>query len=99
MKQVRVAVDNEGNKEIDYDILEFDDKTEFIYSKDGNWGDNIKGKIAGTHVDNGWEINIKIDNKKIKLDYWEAELLLAMLMNANDHSIEIVEQKVIKSVT
>lgn len=55
------------------------DKIKLRYSKSAIWNSNFRGVKIGSLKDTGNNIKIKINNKKIKLDYDEfVELLILM---------------------
>jgi hypothetical protein len=53
--------------------------------------------LTATLVDDGNGIEIRVDKKKIRLDYYEAAQVLILLENNTDQIYEFRESKIIKS--
>lgn len=101
MKQVytQAGDDDKVPLSYDYDISEDPIFTTLKYSHNSDWSEDIKGQVAASLFDDGYFIEIKMEgNKKIKLEYDQAERLFILLLNDNKHRIEIRESKLIKSV-
>lgn len=75
----------EPNMEHSYDI-----KGDSIhYSKTADWNEGLKGKKAGYYKDSGDEVFIKIGkNKPLRLEYYEVEILKAILLHFCKDKIE-----------
>lgn len=68
-----------------YDIKDTDYKTKLYYSEsDYNWSDKVIGtKGASLHRKND-DVIIKVDNKKMVLDYAQLEMLFVLLTHENN---------------
>ena len=64
----------------EYKFTYSDNKLEMCYSEhDSNWTEAIKGTICAVLKNTGDDVVIKLDNKEIKLDYAELEVMFLLL--------------------
>jgi hypothetical protein len=83
MKQVWIHYLNETEEQLEYVIKERQDKDGLdvveLARAGQNWSWECIGEIAAKCKDDGNEVIINIDNKKITLDYAQVEALLVLL--------------------
>lgn len=84
-----------------YDVVhdEADEEIQIFYSKSDEWTDWTKGKKTGSIASDGDNIKIKIDNKIIKLDHAQMEVLTALILSSNETRMELRQNKVISSIS
>jgi hypothetical protein len=99
MKKYEVWTQNDLNSndlDHDYDIEKNDDAIVLTYSKSKDWSQEIRGKVCAFLYDDGDEIKIKFENKKITLSYNELCELKCLLLFENKDVIEVRETNTIK---
>ena len=82
----------------EYDGLAYYKEHVYKYPQSSTWSDSLKGTAAGKLIDDGNGVTIFMENKKIKLDYSQLALITAMVLNANDLTVEIKEVKTVKKL-
>lgn len=101
MKQVYVQTDRDEAVPLSHDY-NLDDGylfTTLHYSSSSDWGDQLKGTLAGSIQDTGDELIVKLsDMKQLKLNYLQAQQMLLLLLSKSEEKIEIRESKLIKSL-
>jgi hypothetical protein len=85
-------------KILEHDVSNYSEYHTIHYSEYGDWSNNLKGKQAGSYTDTGNEIRIEIGSKKIKLNYSEAAMLFALMLNSTNIKTVIKEEIVTKQV-
>lgn len=95
MKQVHVnffPTDPDFTHE--YNILD-EDATSYLFRSNGsNWTQDAKEKLVVSVEDNGNGIVIQFEGeKKIKLDYGQAQELFILLLHTQDSELEFKETK------
>lgn len=83
-KKVWVQYDKDGKHELNYTLKEdyndnYQERVSLVRDA-GEWSEDTKGTVAGSYVDDGNGVEIKLDgHKKITLDYSQVEALFILL--------------------
>lgn len=96
-----VYIYEEDKFEHNYDIIvdTAEEETQIVYSQNPIWTEEFRGKKTGSVNDDGNNVTIKIDNKKITLDYCQMEVLTALILACNQTRMELRQHKVISSIS
>jgi len=94
--QVWTNYDKDGPvNSYDYDIIEHD-HIEIFRSESREW--TTPNEKVGELKDDGESISITIEGKKIKLNYGQEVVLLALLMYHYQDKLELREPQIFKSI-
>lgn len=78
----------------EYNIVDEDDTSYLFRSTASNWNEEAEGRLAVSLEDDGNGIIIHYaGQKKIKLDYAQAEELFILLLHTQDTDLEFKETK------